>query len=110
MYPEQLFMFGFVAAEGTFVARRSCLQPRPWIVSQWPRPLSLSRLAPISPPERRTARTSGKDGKMIKFLETAALAASMAAGAVAQAAPAGNDDTYAVKIRIGDLEHASKAG
>ena len=47
---------------------------------------------------------------MIKFLVTAALAATMATGAIAQAAPANNDDTYAVKIRIGDLDLASKAG
>ena len=46
---------------------------------------------------------------MIKFLVTAALAATLAAGA-AQGAPVSTDDTYTVKIRIGDLDLASKAG
>ena len=47
---------------------------------------------------------------MIRFFVTAAIAATMAAGAAAQAAPVTDDETYSVAIRIGDLDLASPAG
>ena len=46
---------------------------------------------------------------MIRFASIAAAAAMLAAGA-AQAAPAGNGDTYSVRIPTGDLDLASRAG